>query len=192
MDQTKTKTNFKGAGQFDPINSTYKHEIFLLNSKKLTGYSKSLYYAEKQDKTVLLEDIIVRLFNKGYLLPDRTEKIIFYKRDFLTRNDEEVFTLYPNKFTFGKLPQFVLNDRLNQFIRRFYKQIEEKKIVTKSLKHRAMTADEQILFSTEHKRFHTLEQLHEFVLKQFKNGYPEGLVMGFYNKYIEKYLSHSY
>lgn len=192
MDTTKTKTNFKGAGEFDSTNSTYRHEIYLVNGKRLTGYSKSKYYAEKQDKIVLLEDIIIRLFNKGYLQPDRTEKITFYTRDFVSGQLDEVFTLLPASFTFGNNPKFVLNDRLNQFIVRFYKSVREKKTISPTIKHKAITVEEQILFSLERKRFISLEQLHEFVLKQFKNGYPEGLVMGFYNNYKEKYLSNPY
>lgn len=192
MEQAKTKSNFKGAGEFDSINSTYKHEICLLNGKKLTGYSKSKYYAEKQDKIVLLEDIIIRLFNKGYLQPDRTEKITFYRMDTLTRQLDEVFTLTPSSFTFGNIPMYVLNDRLNQFIKKFYNAIREKKFITKDLKHKAMTQEEQVLFSLERKRFSSHDQLHEFVLKQFQNGYPQGLVMGFYDNYRAKYLSSSY
>jgi len=192
MENAKPKPNFKGAGEFDPINSTYKHQIYLINGKILTGYSKSKYYAEKQDKIVLLEDIVLRLYNKGYLQPDKTKEIVFYSIDTLTRQSEEVITLTPKDYSFGSNPKFTLNERLCQFFKRFYIQLNERKFITKDIKHRPITQHEQQIFDLTRKRFATIEQLHEFVLKQFQNGYPQGLVMGFYDQYRSKWLSNSY
>lgn len=183
--EVNQKKNFPSAGKFDRNGSTYKHEIYLTNGITLTGYSKSLYYPEKQDKIVLLQDIILRLFHNGYF--SKSDKIIFYELDLFSKEKNEIFTLSPTGYSFGNLEKFVLNDRINSFITKFYAQLKANR-VTDNIKNKAVSKNEDELFSIATKRFPNYPTLIEFVNKCFKNGHSNEVVMQFYRKYTEKWL----
>lgn len=183
------KKNFPSAGKFDRNGSTYKHEIFLSNGIVLTGYSKSLYYPEKQDKIVLLQDIILRLYHNGYF--NKSDKIIFYELDLFSKDKLEIFTLTPTTYTFGSLEKFVLNDRINAFITKFYAHMKVNR-VTDNIKNKGVSKTEEELFCIKQKRFSDFPTLIEFVNKCFKNGHNKDVVMHFYRQYTDKWLANSY
>lgn len=181
------KKSFPGSGRFDPINSSFKHRIHLQNGKELTGYSKSLLFPETPDKTVLLERVIVRLINNGYLQPDRTKYIEFFLNTPLLPTEQRVITLFPDRYIIGDVQQYIQDHRLYTFITRMYDQIRKGEIVTKSLQHKA-TVTASNLFDTSRKRFNTEEELHGFVVKQLQSGHPNGQVLNFYHKYRAQWM----
>lgn len=181
------KKTFPGAGKFDPINSTYKHEIYLTTGRKLTGYSKSLLFPEMQDKIVLLERVILRLFNNGYL--SKSDKIEFYLKN-LTTTDDLILTLFPTSYTFGNnATQLIFNERFNQFIEKFYLGIKSKNMVTKDLTHYPITKEQEQIFSLDYKRFKTERELINFITQKQKEGHEREYCMHFYRAYKEKYLT---
>lgn len=180
--------NFPGQNRWDSVNSTYKHEIHLENGKKLVGYSKGLLQPEMQDKTVLLERVILRLVKSGYLNVGRVVKIEFFLKSFLESSSELILVLYPGEYTLGNNETIITDQRLLTFITRLYAQLDTKTIVTKSLSHKPVNVPEETLYSLQYKRFKTFPELHVFVQKQIQRGDPKGLVMDFYYKYSQKYL----
>lgn len=185
--QTASKS-FPGCGKWDRINSTYKHEIYLVNGKKLDGYSKGLLTNEMQDKTVLLETIIVRLFNKGYLDPLRSLQINFYFKSYLGDTDEEILILKPKEYRL-KHQKLISNERIVRFLERFYKQINQGKIITKDLTDKPYRKNEVDLFSLSEKRFKNQSELLNWMLEKGKEGAPQGQLLNYFHKYTEKYLS---
>lgn len=184
MHEYQTK-KFPGMGQFDPINSTYRSEILLLNGHRLDGYSKSKLYPEPQDKTVMLEKWILRLYKKGYF--DKMHRIDFYHKSF-SGQDELVFTLYPREYTMQSHTKHVLDKRLIQFLTTLYIQVNKGELDISVLTHKAKRQNEQEIFSLDYKRFKTEQELLEFILKRKDEGHPDGLVMGFFHKYKQRYL----
>jgi hypothetical protein len=185
MNTTKT---FPGCGKWDRINSTYKHEIYLANGKKLDGYSKGLLTNEMQDKTVLLETIIVRLFNKGYLDPKRTLRIEFFFKAYLGDSNEIALLLRPTDYSLVH-PKLITNERLVRFLQRFYDQMNRGKIITKDLTDKPYRRNEQDIFSLNEKRFKSQTELLDFIVKKSNEGFPDGQLQNFFFKYTEKYLS---
>lgn len=182
----ESKKTFPGAGKFDPINSTYLHKIYLKDGgRTLTGYSKSLYYAEMQDKIVCLQSVIRRLFQNGYL--EKSTKIEFFLNS-VSKENELILTLYSEEFRFMDNPKFVLNERLNTFLNKLYQYIKEKKIITSEIMSKPMTFSENEIFSLSYKRFENERKLIEFVTEKRKEGHAEGLVMQFYREYKKKFL----
>jgi hypothetical protein len=181
---------FPGQGKWDPINSTYRHDIILLNGYKITGYSKGLLHSEMQDKIVLLQRIILRLYksDKQYFSPKKLLRIEFYKRDLL-HEDELIFILGPDSFQFGNSEHFIMNESLNQFLVKFYKAIKEGKIISKELFNKPKYQTEADAFSLKHKRFLTEPDTLEYCFKKIREGFPEGLVMNFFRNYRSKYLT---
>lgn len=184
----KPKKQFPGSGKFDSVNSTYKHQIYLTNGKKLSGYSKALLYPEMQDKIVLLERMILRLFNSGYFDPLRTYKIEYYKKEFM-KPDELIFTLYPTEISYADNPDFISDKRLNAFFKKFYDSIEAQKIVTKDITHNAIYKKVDDILTLDYKRFKTERELLDFIGKKLIEGLEHGSVMNFFFKYKERYLT---
>jgi hypothetical protein len=183
-----TSKQFPGCGKWDRINSTYKHEIFLKNGKKLDGYSKGLLTNEMQDKTVLLETIIVRLFNKGYLDPQRTSQIDFYFKSYLGDTNEIILSLKPLEYQVFH-SKLITNERIVRFLSRFYDQIKRGKIITKELTDKPYRKNEVDLFSLSEKRFKNQSELLDWIIKKGKEGFSEGQLQNYFYKYTEKFLS---
>lgn len=184
------KKTFPGAGKFDSINSTYKHEIILKNGTVLTGYSKGLLQNEMPDKTILLQKVILRLINKGYLDPRKTIRIDFYLKSFLQNNDDLILSLEPLSYALIG-DQFIMNEKLNAFFKRLYMDLRQGKIVTKDLADKRNVIFEEDIFQLRSKRFDNEDQLREFCIKKIKEGHAEGIVRNFYRKYLAKFLSQS-
>ncbi len=186
MQNSEPKKSFPGSGKFDPINSTYKHEIFLTNGRKLTGYSKSLFYAEMQDKTVLLESIILRLFNNGYFDPKRMQKIEYYRKEFM-KPDELIFILTPTDLRMGNNDSIIEDQRLQTFLSNFYKQIHAGNVVTKDIKDPAKHQNVDDIMTVTRRIFKNERELLEFVTKKIAEGIPQGVCMDYFHKYKEKF-----
>lgn len=184
------KKQFPGAGKFDSINSTYKHEIILKNGKTLTGYSKGLLQNEMLDKTVLLEKVILRLINNGYLDGQKTIRIDFYLKSFLANNDDLILSIEPISYVVTN-DNYILNERLNSFLKRLYQQLRQGKIVTKDLADKRNIKNEEEVFDLSKKRFNDEHELLEYAIKRVKEGYPEGNVKRYFYKYKQQYLSSS-
>jgi hypothetical protein len=185
----KEAKKFPGAGRFDPLNSTYKHEIYLTNGKLLTGYSKGLFHSEPADKTILLERVIVRLIRNGYLAPIRTNRIDFFLNNYLGGNDVLVVSLYPYHYSLGEHKEVIADPRTFQFLKKLYDAINKGELITKDLQHKPVLSNEEIIFDIRKKRFQNDQELHEYIQKQLKNGCEEGTVMNFYYKYRLKWFS---
>lgn len=183
----KPKKKFPGQGQFDKINSTYKNIIYFNNTQRvpfLEGYSKGLLFNEALDKTVLLEAWIVRLFNRGYLDCKKMVRIDFFLKSFLGNDDELIFSLQPFSFTIVH-DSFIMNERLNSFLERFYAQIKSGNIITKNLTHKR---EKEEIFPLKKGIFKNDDELRVFCIKKIREGHPEGLVKGFFYKYKEKFF----
>lgn len=113
-------------GKFDPVNSTYRHEIYLSNGKILTGYSKGLNLPELADKDTLIQRVTVRLFRNGYLHPQSKGKsketacIAFFTNHPV--DPELIVFLYPK--TYELATEELGNSVLINFLDRFYEMIK--------------------------------------------------------------------
>lgn len=188
MQNANSKKTFPGAGRFDSINSTYKHEIFLKNGKILTGYSKGLLQTEMADKTVLLEKVIIRLINNGYLDGSKVSRIDFYLKSFLNNNDNLILSLEPLSYVVTD-EKYILNERLNSFLKKLYMQLRTGKIITQDIIHKRNLIFEQDIFSLKSKRFNDIDTLTDFCIKKVKDGYEESQVKLFFYKYKSKFFS---
>lgn len=181
------KKSFPNSGKFDPINSTYKHIIYLKNKIVLTGYSKGLSVNEPSDKIVLLQRVILRLSNSGYFQHDKTAKIEFYLKSFMNNQDELILTLTPDTFTLGNNSQYTLDERLISFLEKFYDQLGSNKIVTDQVKPKNSKNSEETLFSLAMRTFKTELDLLKYGFSLIKMGYPDGQVEQYIIKYKQKY-----
>jgi hypothetical protein len=185
-----SKKTFPGAGRFDSINSTYKHEIILKNEKILSGYSKGLLQNETPDKTVLLQKVILRLINNGYLKADRTLRIDFYLKSFLAGGDELILSLEPLSYVvIGD--QFLMNERLNSFLKRLYMNLRQGKVVTKDLADKRKVIFEDDIFNLKKKIFDNENDLREYCIKKIKEGHEEQRAKHYFYSYKDKYLTNS-
>jgi hypothetical protein len=105
---------------WDTFNSTFRHQINFTNGKSIIGYSRRRGFTEQQDKIVLLEGVICRLYQNKYL-SSNTESIHFYLNQPVTQDHELVLTLSPSDYSFGKVEKFYLSDRLNEFLKKLQK-----------------------------------------------------------------------
>lgn len=181
-----SKKTFPGSGKFDPINSTYKHEIYLKNGKVLTGYSKGMLQNEMIDKTVLLEKVILRLVNNGYLQKERTERIDFYKKEFL-QTDEIILSLEPHSYVVTH-DKYILDQRLNTFLKRLYESLKSGQIITKDLVDKRSVYKEEDIFKMQSGRFANIDSLKEYCFKLIQSGIVEGHVRTFFYKYSQQYF----
>jgi len=181
-----------GAGRFDSSESHYKHKILLDNRIELVGYSKSLLGREGIDKIVVLERMILRLVNNGYVFGktkaygNKTVRLeYFLDGKFSGEPDELIVTLYPDKYVFEKNETYTNDIRLNTFLKRLYEQAKEGIIVTKSLIHKPKVS---VDFDINKLRFKNEPELYKWMQLKIKEGNPVGLVTNFYLKYREKHL----
>ena len=181
------KTKFIGAGRFDSVNSYYQHKINLCNGKQLTGYSKGLLTKEMHDKTVLLERIIIRLYNNGYFEPTRVQSIQFFLNNNFESN-ELILILRSKNYSFGNNLEIVKNPRLYTFLTRLYAQINAGNIITKSLSHKPGIALESKIMDVSKKFLKDDVELHKYLLKLRNEGIEEGNIYNFYFKYRSKWF----
>ena len=189
---TKQKSQWYGAGKFDPINSTFKSKCYYSSGVMSPGYSKGLYSNEGHDKIVVLEKWILRLANLGYFDNQKINKIEFYTKSFLQNNDELIFTLYPTKYTMANHPKYSLDERLISFLNKLYPALESKKVDILDISHKAIPFQEDKVFHTASKWLKSEVELMTFVLKKHKEGIAEGFLMAFADRYRTKWLSDSH
>ena len=181
------KTNLLEAnkGKFDPINSTYRHEIYLRNGKVLTGYSKGLNVNEMPDKDRLIQVVIGRLYRNGYLHPksvgyaQETNEIIFYFNDPV--EPDWICSLYPRSYRLA--PGQADNKLLINFLNRFYEQIKtgkERKNLVKEPRHQKLL--------DKSRRFKSEQELLSFVNEAIdKYGIPNEIAKRYYEIMIQKF-----
>jgi hypothetical protein len=179
----ETKKKFNGSGRFDSVNSTFKHVIHLQNGYQLVGYSKGLLTAEASDKVVLLERIIIRLYNNDYFNPTRTKCIEYFLNDPLSKEKQHVITLYPDRYDIGKIERYTTDIRLKTFLERFYTQIRNGVIITKSLQHKVQSNNTG-MYDYKAKKFRDKESLHDFIIKEIQRGIESSQVMHYYTQYV--------
>ncbi len=95
--------------QFDSIESTYMHKLYTNQGKKnlLHGYSKGNGLPERKDKEILLQKVILRLINRGYLF--RCDKMEFYKKNYLDNShDKLILVIYPDKYDLDESIEWII------------------------------------------------------------------------------------
>jgi hypothetical protein len=178
---------FIGAGRFDSVNSTYQHKINLCNGKQLTGYSKGLLSKEMSDKTVLLERVILRLYNNSYLVPNRVQSIEFFLNNQFESN-ELILILRPHNYSFANNIEYAKDERLYTFLQRLYEQLRSGIIITKSLGHKPVIKQIDTILNPSKKVHETEQELHEFLMKCRKEGIEEGQIFNYYFNYRSKWF----
>lgn len=184
---SENKKTFPGSGKFDPINSTYRQEIYFKTGKQISGYSKGLLIPEIEDKIVCLEKFILRMYNYDYLNPLRVQKIEYYRQSTLLRERNLVLTLYPTSYEFGEDAMYLTNERLNKFLRDLYKIIKEGTGINKILVHKPANKSEEDIFPMKYMKFKTEGELLEHILKLSKSGHAPGELQNYYVKYKQKF-----
>ena len=182
-----TQKKFIGAGRFDSVNSTYQHKINLCNGKQLTGYSKGLLSKEMSDKTVLLERVILRLYNNSYLLPNRVQSIEFFLNNQFESN-ELILILRPHNYSFGQNLDYIKNQRLFDFLIRLYEQLRSGVIITKSLGHKPVIKPIDIILDPSIKSHKNETELHSFLMIARREGIEEGQIYNYYFNYRKKWF----
>jgi hypothetical protein len=114
-------------------------------------------------------------------------RIDFYLKAF-TGQDELIFTLYPYEYRMQSNTKFTLDQRLIQFLTKMYNEINKGSTEFAMIVHKGKRNTEEEIFSLSYKRFKTEQELLEFILKKKEEGHPDGLVMGFFHKYKQRYL----
>lgn len=179
------KKKFNGQGRFDSVNSTFKHVIYLRNGYTLFGYSKGLLTAEAPDKVILLERIIIRLYNKDYFNTERVQSIEYFLNEPLKNEQEKILTLYPKGFEFHNVERYTTDIRLKTFLTRFYDQIKTGVLITKSLQHKPSDkVNNTGMYDYKKKVFQSKDLLHNFVIKEIQRGIEASQVMHYYNQYV--------
>jgi len=115
--------------QFDSIESTYKHLIYTNQGKKyiLTGYSKGDGLPERKDKEILIQKVVLRLINRGYL--QKSDKIEFYKKNYIdNRHDQLLFIMYPDRFEYTDSIVWII-----PFLEKVYENILQKNKLEESI-----------------------------------------------------------
>lgn len=202
MQKSIKKSTFSGAGKTDPANSTFKH-IFLLRNPDGTellmpGYSKPLLHKEMTDKIAALQGELCRLIcDNGYVFGKhkKYQSTTIYMEVYLNGSytgipDELIFTLYPDEYVFEK-HELALDERLNAFLSRLYKQAKEGKFEKRLLMNKPKYNSSAENFDISKKRFKTEQELYEWMQKRQREGHAKGEVLDFYLKYREKWLSNS-
>lgn len=180
-----------GQGQFDQVNSTYKHIIYLAPGQKrskLDGYSKGLYLSESADKTYVLIQFIQRIFRSGYFDSSRVQRIEYFRNnhDGLGYTDF-ILILEPKTFHFTGDLELVNNQRFTDWLRKFYGMINKGIVDQAALAVKPERIEEKDVFSLTYRRFNTEQELLNHCHKCGTRKYPQGMIDNFYLKYREKY-----
>jgi len=181
---------------WDKANSTFMRLIVLSNGVTLTGYSKKVARNERNDKTDLLTNWILRDYKNGYLnRRTKNEKITQLDYiDYYKKTDNEYEPIIKLTYTHPEWlnPQWMENRKLYVFINRFYDFIEKGKdesFIINALEVRSRTAL-QDPFNLSFVRFTSIRDLNAYVdkLKNQKDLSMEA-IEHFYRAYCAKYFS---
>lgn len=171
-----TKPKFIG----DPLNATYRWELYLTNGKIFDGYSKAKGMDEKKDKQALLQDCIARLLNNGYL--DKCYQMFFYERgDSHRSQDQLILEMYPH----GCKPHASLELDLStcNFLDRIYdaRRTGQGKNFKELLPPRVSNREqEKIDFAYSKARFPTQGDLHTYCVNVMLKKYARPRVEAWY------------
>lgn len=199
MKQQQEQKKWIGAGRFDKLKSTFRHNIYMDNGNPdpIPGYSKGLLQdKEPADKISVLQNVIVRLTKRGYLFGTtqhyghRTKRMEFFiNGNYTGQADEWIFTLFPDGFEFSDNPDFALNKEFRTFLDRLYEQAKTGNFVTKSLIKKQRTVSEKELFDVNKRNHKSAYELLLFCDRRKQDGYAEGQVDHYYREYMRKYFS---
>ncbi len=174
---------------WDPEGSTYKQEITLENGKFYPGYSRRLGKEEARDKRVLLQNMILRMYDIGYLNeknPYRSNatQIVYSWKNNLGKF-VHAFTLYQDCYEWNS-DHF--RDYLDDFLSEVYrlKKVGGNPYELLYENRRTKMADPLNL----ELRFSNRLNLRNYSVRLIKNNIRAfGEVLDFYRKYCEKYFN---
>ncbi|MEO9968135.1 MAG: hypothetical protein ABJF11_20250 [Reichenbachiella sp.] len=175
---------------WDTSQSTYQQEIILENGKSFPGYSKRLGKEEAKDKRILLQNLILRMYQAGYLdennpQRDNAVQITYSWKDDSTGRYVHAFTLYQDCYEWN--PNHY-RDYLDKFLTRFY---ELKRSGKNPYEHLYETKRAKFLdpLSITNQRFFNKVNLRNYCVRLIKNNIRAfGEVLNFYIKYCERYF----
>ncbi|MBS1489710.1 MAG: hypothetical protein JSS93_04220 [Bacteroidetes bacterium] len=185
--------------KWDKENSTYCRVLVMENGRELVGYSKKIGMEEKQDKTDVLTNWIVRDFEAGYLDKNTVNPKItrlkcadWYKR--ITKNPLEyelMFTLYYDTMEWHKT-MYAEDKRLVEFLKKFYWLVRKNPTATTVRNSLYVTtrAEKTDPLSIERPRFMSIEDLNFYLSKLQNDGrFTPEQINHFYISYKEKYFT---
>lgn len=188
--------HWPSAGKTDPVNAYFKTITWINSQRKgiisMPGYSKPLLGIESPDKTIVLERMLIRLINNGYIF-GKSKKYgdpticmeIFINGNFRGDPDEKICTLYPTHWQMGKNQEWIENFRFTGFLKRLYAQVKDGQMDLTQLLHKGNPKTIDQLLDPTKKRFNTHEELYEFVEKSIREGINRKHVYAFLTKYQE-------
>lgn len=174
---------------WDSEGSTYRQEITLENGKFYPGYSKRLGREEARDKRVLLQNMILRMFDVGYLneknlyRTNATQIVYSWKNNF--GKYVHAFTLYQDCYEWN--PDHY-RDYLDAFLTEFYrlKKAGENPYEKLYENKRTKIADPLSLLPP---RFFNKLNLRNYCVRLIKGNIRAfGEVLEFYRKYCQRHL----
>ncbi len=182
---------FKDSG-WDTRDSTYIQNIFLLNGKEFQGYSKRIGHAEKNDKQALLTNLILRMYNVGYLdinFPDQKKRIDRIEYFLNTRIGKmEVLCLKYKYYEVLNPTWAIENNGVIRFLDEFYEALsnqEHEKIKGMYLFKKTRFNDP---FDLTKKRFLTTKSLLSYCNRmKEEQKFTEQQAISFYHSYSEKF-----
>ena len=185
--------------KWDKENSTYYRVLVMDNGRDLVGYSKKIGMEEKEDKTDVLTNWIVRDFEGGYLDKNTVNPKItrlkcadWYKR--ITKNPLEhelMFTLYYDTMEWHNT-KYAEDKKLVEFLRKFYWLVRKNPTATtvRNSLYVSTRATKTNPLSTERPRFMSIEDLNFYLAKLQNDGrFSPDQINHFYTNYKEKYFT---
>lgn len=187
MNQSYVENRFtRNQNNWDNTNSTYAHLLYTRVGKCniIPGYSKGLDVDEKKDKEIVLQDVIRRLCNSGYV--QNCHKMEFFEKDFMSnKNNKLILILYP----LDHKPQFEYDPKYHwilPFLNKLYDQIEKKEKISRDITiNRAKSFKKQGLDIVLYKEI--CKNLDQFKSKlselKVSGEIPEKVLYAFYRMY---------
>lgn len=181
---------------WDKANSTFMRLIVLSNGVTLTGYSKKVARNERNDKTDLLTNWILRDYKNGYLnMRTNNEKITQLNYiDYFKKIDNDFEPIIKLTYTHPEWlsPTWMENRKLYVFINRFYDLIlkgKDESFIINALEVRSRTSL-QDPFNLSFFRFTSIRDLNAYVNKlKNQNDLSMEAIEHFYREYTKKYPS---
>ncbi len=178
-----------GQRAVDKSRSTYIQRVFLKNGIWFPGYSKRADAEEATDKTLVLQNWILRMYEKGYLDENNTDRDDAEKIEYYFRGKHQkpvlAFILYQDYFEW--VPEYY-RPYLNDFLNEFYRLKKEGKdpykilyISKKSENRNPLSLDSKSFFDKHNLRMHCTR-----IYKSSKR--PIGAIKAYYISYSQKYL----
>ncbi|MCB0374783.1 MAG: hypothetical protein KDD04_02580 [Sinomicrobium sp.] len=181
-----------GKASWDVFDSTYLQKIYLQNGNVLTGYSKRVGFAEKNDKQAVLINWIIRMHKAGYLdefYPDAKRRIRSIEYCLNHHPYQRlILCLFYNYYECMDSRWGVENREVIYFLDNFYQAIKRGDIH----KVKALYIHKKTRFSDpfdlSQRRFITRKSLNAYCRQMIKsNTFTEEQAKSFYAKYTEKY-----